>query len=78
MQVVDTGKDLNAYAKVENQAGCCSPAMARRRGLPLAELLLPQRAGETTSVHEGLADCCRSYNVNEYAASVQVYAVKAR
>lgn len=27
VQVIDSGADLNAYAKVENQSGCCSPAM---------------------------------------------------
>ena len=26
VEVIDTGADLNAYGKVENQAGCCSPA----------------------------------------------------
>jgi SAM-dependent methyltransferase len=26
VEIVDSGADLNAYAKVENQAGCCSPA----------------------------------------------------
>ena len=26
VEVIDSGRDLNAYAKVENQAGCCSPA----------------------------------------------------
>ncbi len=26
VQVVDTGKDLNAYTLVENQAGCCAPS----------------------------------------------------
>src|SRR5690242_2718120 len=25
VEIVDSGSDLNAYAKVENQAGCCSP-----------------------------------------------------
>ena len=25
VQVIDTGADLNAYAKVENQGGCCPP-----------------------------------------------------
>ncbi|HEX2641222.1 MAG TPA: arsenite methyltransferase, partial [Pyrinomonadaceae bacterium] len=29
VEVIDTGSDLNAYAKVENQSGCCSPAMAQ-------------------------------------------------
>src|ERR1700727_3843671 len=27
VEILDSGADLNAYAKVENQAGCCSPAM---------------------------------------------------
>ncbi len=27
VEVTDSGEDLNPYAKVENQAGCCSPAM---------------------------------------------------
>src|SRR5580693_6183201 len=26
VEVIDTGADLNAYAKVENQGGCCPPA----------------------------------------------------
>lgn len=28
VEVIDSGADLNAYAKVENQAGCCSPPAA--------------------------------------------------
>ena len=33
VEVIDSGADLNAYAKVENQAGCCSPphSPGRRR-----------------------------------------------
>src|SRR5580693_6190815 len=27
VEIVDSGADLNAYSKIENQAGCCSPAM---------------------------------------------------
>ena len=27
VDIIDTGSDLNAYAKVENQSGCCSPAI---------------------------------------------------
>ena len=34
VDIVDTGNDLNAYAKVENQSGCCSPATGP--ALPLA------------------------------------------
>jgi SAM-dependent methyltransferase len=76
VQVVDTGKDLNAYAQVEGQAGCCSPAAATAcsTGLPVVEA----GCGSGDGIHEGLADLLRRYNVNDYAASVQVYAVKPR
>src|SRR5436305_113382 len=37
VQVVDSHKDLNAYALVENQAGCCSPPMTSPTLLPLAD-----------------------------------------
>src|SRR4051794_16999243 len=73
VRIVDTGKDLNAYAQVENQAGCCAPPMTAGSGLPLAEGCCGPAAG----VHEGLADLLRRYNVNDYAASVQVYALKS-
>ena len=71
VQVLDAGKDLNAYAKVENQAGCCSPPMTTA-GLPLADACCSPEAG----VHEGLAALLRRYDGNAYAASVQVSARK--
>jgi SAM-dependent methyltransferase len=61
--VVDSGADLNAYAKLENQSGCCSPTMT-------------SAPGDGTSVHEGLAALLDRFDVNDYAASVKVYAVK--
>ena len=73
VEVIDTAKDLNAYAKVENQAGCCSPAMATPGGLPVVEACCAPAA---STVHEGLSELLRKYDVNEYAASVQVYALK--
>jgi SAM-dependent methyltransferase len=74
VQVVDTGKDLNVYGQVEGQSGCCSPPMTSAGGLPLVESCCPPPAD--AGVHEGLAGLLRKYDVNEYAASVQVYAVK--
>jgi arsenite methyltransferase len=74
VQVVDTKKDLNAYAQVEDQSGCCPPAMAE------PDKLLSVAASccsPSPDVHGSLADLLRRYDVNEYAASVQVYAVKA-
>jgi SAM-dependent methyltransferase len=71
VQVVDARKDLNAYAQVETQSGCCSPPMAGS-----SSCCGPQDTG--LGVLEGLADLLRRYDVNEYAASVQVYALKGR
>jgi arsenite methyltransferase len=75
VRVVDTDKDLNAYAKAEDPSGCCyEPATTSSTGLLIADESTP--AG--SEVHGGLTDLLRKYDVNEYAASVQVYAVKAR
>ena len=90
VEVVDSGADLNVYAKIENQAGCCSPAMTETsaplaivsatssRELPLgaAACCAPQPASADADLREALADLLRRYNVNDYAASVKVYAVK--
>jgi arsenite methyltransferase len=90
VEVLDSGADLNAYAKVENQAGCCSPAMTETSTpvaivsstssseLPLAgtACCTSQPASADADLHEALADLLRRYNVNDYAASVKVYAVK--
>jgi arsenite methyltransferase len=70
VQVIDTGTDLNAYAKVENQAGCCSPSSTQ----PATEASCCTPADET--LHRRLMDLLARYNVNEYAASVRVFAVK--
>jgi arsenite methyltransferase len=67
VQIVDAGKDLNAYSKVDGQSGCCSPSMAD--GLPIVSCC-------SSEVHNGLGDLLARYDVNEYAASVRVFAVK--
>ncbi|HTH52001.1 MAG TPA: arsenite methyltransferase [Pyrinomonadaceae bacterium] len=78
VEVVDTGSDLNAYAKVENQSACCSPAMTGDRSLPTIETgcCSPAPATEDAALHDRLAELLRRYDVNDYAASVRVYAVK--
>jgi len=79
VQVIDSGADLNAYAKVENQIACCTPPQSTsKRSLPIAGCC--GGSGETkpsdSAVHDGLKDLLTRYNVNDYAASVKVYAVK--
>ncbi len=67
IEIVDTEADLNAYAKVEGQSGCCSPAMGD--GLPVVSCC-------SSDLHGRLAELLKRYNVNDYAASVRVYALK--
>ncbi len=88
VEVVDSGSDLNAYAKIENQAGCCSPMMSEApmpeptisttssRALPLAAASCRSPEAASADLHGVLADLLRRYNVNDYAASVKVYAVR--
>ncbi|HEV2764810.1 MAG TPA: arsenite methyltransferase [Pyrinomonadaceae bacterium] len=87
VEIVDSRADLNAYSQVENQSGCCSPAMTKdeqsteRGSLPVAASVCcgsdapAQTEGE---LHGDLRELLTRYNVNDYAASVKVYAVKPK
>jgi hypothetical protein len=75
VQVIDTGADLNAYAKVENQGGCCSPPSSSR---PVADTACCSTTPADDGLHRRLLDIPTRYNVNEYAASVRVFALKPR
>lgn len=70
VKIVDSGADLNAYAKVENQAGCCSPTMGSGSAASCCSTDTP------ASLHQDLTDLLSKYDVNAAAASVKVYAVK--
>jgi SAM-dependent methyltransferase len=75
VEVLDTGADLNAYAKIENQAGCCSPASSPS-SLPLADAGCCSPSLADDALHARLIELLRRYNVNDYAASVRVFALK--
>ena len=78
MDIVDTGSDLNAYAKVEPQSGCCCSGQS----LPVVEPAATgccspsPSAAQDTAFHKGMSDLCHGYDFNEYAASVKIYAIK--
>lgn len=74
VEIVDSGKDLNTYAKVENQSGCCSPAMSSDAPLKIAQSSCCSPAAP--SVHNDLAKLLTEHDVNAAAASVKVYALK--
>ena len=87
VEVVDSGADLNAYAKLENQSGCCSsPAesdsAAKTVATTATTCCAPTPVAEVSSccspseLQENLSQLLGRHNVNEYAASVKVYAVK--
>jgi arsenite methyltransferase len=91
VQVVDGGADLNAYAMggnssccggsaeaeaaEETEASCCGPGAAPKAGGCGCGA---SQESDADGVHAGLADVLRRYDVNEYAASVKVYAVKPK
>jgi arsenite methyltransferase len=70
VEILDSGSDLNAYARIENQSGCCSPAMGEAGGC------CPPGATAESPVHEDLKELLSKYDVNAAAASVKVYAIK--
>ena len=74
--IIDSKADLNAYANVDNQAICCSPVVSSST-LPMAtQDSCCGSDAVATSVHEGLRELLRQHDVNAYAASVKVFAVK--
>ncbi|AGA28785.1 arsenite methyltransferase [Singulisphaera acidiphila] len=82
VEVIDSGADLNAYANVENQAVCCPPPLpSSTAGLAVVDAgCCPPTPTQPSdeSLHARLADLLRRHDVNDYAASVKVYAVKPR
>ena len=81
VQVIDSGADLNAYAKIDNQSGCCSPAMTQISAEPRVSsggyaccAPVPAKAGE--GLFDQFTELLARYNVNDYAASVKVFAIK--
>jgi SAM-dependent methyltransferase len=83
VEVIDTESDLNAYAKVENQSACCPPAMTQigssSKSLPMIDsgcCATESVSGAGNELHADLAELLRRYNVNDYAASVRVFAIK--
>lgn len=76
VEIVDSGADLNAYAKVENQAGCCSPGMTGQVEPNQTTTSCCTPSQNSATLHEDLSDLLAKYDVNAAAASVKVYAVK--
>ena len=81
VQVIDSGSDLNAYAKIENQSGCCSPAMTQisseeRLSSGSYSCCAPASAKTEEGLFDKFTELLSRYNVNDFAASVKVFAIK--
>jgi arsenite methyltransferase len=92
VEIIESGSDLNAYSQIENQSGCCAPAPIEitsasgcctpattdsQSTAAAASCCAPVPATEShRKAFEDLAALLSRYNVNDYAASVKVYAVK--
>ena len=84
VEVVDSAADLNAYAKLETQSGCCAPAAeeaaATKAAATTFTISAPVEPASSccspSALKENLSELLSRYNVNDYAASVKVYAVK--
>jgi len=64
VEIIDTGADLNVYGKnVERQSTCCPPSTSCC-------------SNDEPDTQSQLFDLMKLYNINDYAASVKVYAVK--
>ena len=74
VQVIDSHADLNAYGKAGSSGCGCSenpspaPATPTSCCSPKAE----------KPVHRDIAELLSKYNINDYAASVKVYAIKPK
>ena len=76
VQVIDSGADLNAYAKVENQSACCPPTSCCSPSP--AQTSCCCGSDPKPDFHDDLGALLRQHNVNDYAASVKVFAIKPK
>lgn len=78
IQILDTGADLNAYTLVNDQAGCCSSAPTQSNDTRVFDggCCSPRTGESGVPFHEVLSGALARIDVNAYAASVRVYAVK--
>lgn len=81
VQVIDSGADLDAYAKIENQSSCCSTEVVQistdeRVSSGSYSCCAPAPARTEEGLFEKFTELLSRYNVNDYAASVKVFAIK--
>lgn len=78
IMVVDTQADLNAYTILGGDGGCCSGTTESTSGLAVIDSCCsPSLSSDAQqTLHEALTSLISRYDINEYAASVRVFALK--
>ncbi len=76
VEIVDSGADLNAYGAMDGQSACCGPAMGDEAATNCCGPSADDTPPPSPDVFERLADLLKRYDINDYAASVKVMAVK--
>ena len=79
VEIIDSGSDLNAYGNVEKESGCCTssaPTTARALPVTASSCCSSSESQVESSIHTKLTELLSRYNVNDYAASVRVFAIK--
>lgn len=71
VEIIDSGADLNAYAQIDGQVGCCGAEMVTI-GAESSSCCAPT----PPELLSRLAELARRHDLNDYAASVKIFAVK--
>jgi SAM-dependent methyltransferase len=91
VDIIDSGADLNAYAQIEGQVGCCcgettsepvtigsSACCTSTEPVAIGDACCSPSESKTPELLARLAELVRRHDINDYAASVKVFAVKPR
>jgi SAM-dependent methyltransferase len=84
VDVIDTGADLNAYSQVSGQACCAPPVVVIEDPCCIpnsnsgccSTAAAPEPVTNKQEFHSKLAESLARTDVNQYAASVKVFAIK--
>src|SRR3954466_3721002 len=87
VQVIDSAADLNAYAKIDNQSGCCAPAPTQIEPQDLCSSAVQTSQAATsccapvtasqadTKIWAVFSELLSRYNVNLEASSARAFAI---
>jgi len=78
VEIIDTGGNLNVYGEHEIEAADCSTSATKGAGQSAMTVMQTSCCGPDTQSARSLVELLKRYNINDYAASVKVYAIKPR